>query len=288
MASVTGQNFLVGGAASPGSAPTVQDDGSIMWQLSGLPGGGLTLGPVVTTTPYAASASEMVRLGAGFAVTVTLPNAPPDGTTIGVKDYGGYAGPHTVAASGAGIDQFCNADGADSGDTQHVFLTVVGQAVIVRYSAVDATWCIISNDVPLSQLAAPPFSSTPVNPAGTTDTTGVMMGLAGAFLPVRTGNVLVTLCGDIYNASAIADGGTVTLYSGTGSAPANGDALIGTAFGNPVTYIAATTAEKAPFSITALVTGAAQNAPIWIDASLAAVTGGTATIENLTLTAIEV
>src|SRR5439155_1649764 len=72
--------------------------------------------------------------------------------------------------------------------------------------------------------------STPLNPTGTADTTGKMMGLAGAITPQVTGNIRIAVCGSIAN-NTIADGGKLQIRVGTGTAPNNGDALTGTAYG---------------------------------------------------------
>jgi hypothetical protein len=125
------------------------------------------------------------------------------------------------------------------------------------------------------------------SPAGTTNTTGLMMGLAGALTPVFSGNVLVVISGDIFNATAIADGGKVQMRTGTGGVPANAGALTGNTCGGFVNYIAATTAEKAPFTVNCVVTGLTIGTAIWIDVALAAITGGTATIENVSISAFE-
>ncbi len=130
--------------------------------------------------------------------------------------------------------------------------------------------------------------SSPANPTGTASTAGVMMGLAGAITPAVTGRVQIILTGTIFNATAIADGANVQLRTGTGSAPANGDALSGTAAGGLVKYVAATTAERAPFACSAIVSGLALSTAIWIDVGLAATVGGTATITDLSLSAVEV
>lgn len=130
--------------------------------------------------------------------------------------------------------------------------------------------------------------SSPANPTGTADTTGVMMGLGGSITPTITGRILVTVSGTIFNATAIADGAKVQLRTGTGAAPANGDALTGTTAGGLQQYIAATVAEKAPFSVTAIVSGLTLNVARWIDVSLAAITGGTATITDLSMSVVEV
>lgn len=130
--------------------------------------------------------------------------------------------------------------------------------------------------------------ASPSNPTGTSDATGKMMGLAAAITPTCTGKVVFTVTGTILNATAIADGGKVQIRYGTGSAPANGDALTGTAVGSLSQYVAATTAEKAPFSLTARVTGLTLTTALWIDVGLAAITGGTAAITDVSVTAVEV
>jgi hypothetical protein len=136
---------------------------------------------------------------------------------------------------------------------------------------------------------APAIAQTsPSDPTGTTNSTGLMMGLAGALTPVYTGRVLIMLSGTIANASGIADGANVQLRYGTGSAPANADALTGTTVGGLVKYVSATTAEKAPFALQGIVTGLTLATAIWVDVGLAAVTGGTATIKDLSLTIMEI
>jgi hypothetical protein len=130
--------------------------------------------------------------------------------------------------------------------------------------------------------------ATPSNPTGTTSTTGVMTGLAGSITPTVTGRVLVTISGDVFNATAIADGAKVQLRTGTGTAPTNGAALAGTACGGNLNYVASTTAGKVPFSVTCVVTGLTLGTAVWLDLGLAAITGGTATIENVGISAHEI
>ena len=132
--------------------------------------------------------------------------------------------------------------------------------------------------------------ATPSNPAGTTDTTGKMMGLAGTITPVSTGKILIIISGDIAN-DTIADGAAVQIRYGTGTAPANADALTGTAVGglvsstNPNIALATLTI---PFSLNAVVTGLTLGTAYWIDTGLKAITGGTATISNVSISVIEV
>ena len=129
--------------------------------------------------------------------------------------------------------------------------------------------------------------ATPSNPTGTTSTTGVMMGLAGAITPTYTGAILIMVSGDITNSTA-ADGAKVQLRFGTGTTPTNGAALTGTACGGLVqlTPVPAA-ATKIPFSLHCIVTGQTLATALWLDVSLAAITGGTASIADLSVTASE-
>ena len=128
--------------------------------------------------------------------------------------------------------------------------------------------------------------SQPTNPTGTTSTTAVMMGLAGSILLQGTGRLLVMLSGDVKN-DTTADGVTVQLRYGTGVAPVNGAALTGTAIGNTEAFTALTGVTQVPFSQQAVVSGLTVGTTYWLDAAVAAVTAGTASILNLSLTAIE-
>lgn len=131
------------------------------------------------------------------------------------------------------------------------------------------------------------YQATPADPTGTTDATGKMMGLAGSITPQATTRICLTISGDILNATAIGDGASVQLRYGTGSAPANGDALTGTAVGGKVQYVASTTAGKSPFSLTSIITGLTATTAYWLDVGVAAITGGAAAIENVTIAAFE-
>ena len=141
--------------------------------------------------------------------------------------------------------------------------------------------------------AAYEVNSQPANPTGTTNTTGVMMGLGhspasiGFKANLGTGAVLVTICGTIFNAGGVGDGAKVAIYAGTGAAPANGAALTGSQYSTYLQYISSTTAGKVPFSITTIITGMTPNTQYWLDLALAAITGGTATVTDIQVSAIE-
>ena len=129
--------------------------------------------------------------------------------------------------------------------------------------------------------------TSPADPTGTADAVGKMMGLASSITPVSSGRVHLTITGTIKNASGIADGANVQLRTGTGAAPANGDALSGTTAGGLVKYVAPTTACKVPFTVCAIVSGLSLGVARWIDLGLAAVTGGTAEVTDLSVTGFE-
>jgi hypothetical protein len=130
--------------------------------------------------------------------------------------------------------------------------------------------------------------ATPADPTGTTSTTGVMMGLAVAFTPVRSGNIMVQVEGQMQNNTG-GDGAKASLYYGTGSAPANGAALTGTQKGKPGQIDAVPTASKKwPFGISTIITGLTLNTAIWLDLALAAITGGTANLNGLEIVVTEI
>lgn len=129
--------------------------------------------------------------------------------------------------------------------------------------------------------------STPADPTGTTNTTGLMMGLSGTITPQVTGRIIIFINGTIFNGT-VGDGANVQMRRGTGTAPVNAAALTGTATGGLVKHVAATAAHKDPFCLIGIVTGLAINTAVWLDVGLAAVTGGTATITDVSIAAVEV
>jgi len=133
--------------------------------------------------------------------------------------------------------------------------------------------------------------SSPADPATTTSTTGVMMGLAGLITPAKSGRILIVISGDIYNATGN-NGAQVQMRTGTGAAPANGAALTGTTRGGLVkmlnTASLGNVTSRAPFSLNCVITGLGIGTDVWIDVGLAAITGGTARIRDVSISAMEV
>ena len=128
--------------------------------------------------------------------------------------------------------------------------------------------------------------STPANPTGTTNTTGLMMGLAGTITPVRSGAIMIVISGDCTD-DTISDGAAIQIRYGTGTAPTNGAALTGTAVGAKVRSNDAAASGLTPFSLNAIVTGLTLSTAYWIDVSLAAITAGTASINDVSISAFE-
>ena len=134
----------------------------------------------------------------------------------------------------------------------------------------------------------PTAQSSPADPSTTTSTTGLMMGLAGSYTPFQSGRVLIMISGDIDN-NTVADGSQVQIRYGTGTAPANGAALTGTTAGGLVKMTnGVTDTPRMPFSLNAIVSSLTVGTAYWVDVGLAAVTGGTARIRNLSVSIIEI
>ena len=130
-------------------------------------------------------------------------------------------------------------------------------------------------------LAASTLTS-PANPTGTTSTTAVMMGLAIAFTPSKTGIVKISITGLASNATA-ADGATAQIAYGTGTAPANGAAKTGTVEGSLLSVLSSAAAQNQAIAMMARVSGLTVGTAIWVDLQVAAVTGGTSSVTNLTV-----
>jgi len=113
----------------------------------------------------------------------------------------------------------------------------------------------------------------------------------GDLLDTRIEYVMVQIEGQITNQTT-GDGALATLYYGTGGAPSNQAALIGTAKGKPAKLDAVPTgAKKWPFGITTILGTVGSPLTVgtayWIDLALAAVTGGTANLYGLEVVVTE-
>ncbi len=128
------------------------------------------------------------------------------------------------------------------------------------------------------------YQGTPADPSSTTNSTGVMMGLAGSITPTISGKVMITISGDMKNGTN--NGNSVThIRYGTGTAPTNGNALTGTVAGALVNMTAAATNQRVPFSCNAIVT-LTVGTTYWIDLGLKAASG-TAFVQNISISVVE-
>lgn len=145
-------------------------------------------------------------------------------------------------------------------------------------------------DNSLANMSSNSYQATPSDPTGTTNGTGVMMGLTGAFTPTRSGKMQIIISGNITNNTA-GDGAQTQIRYGTGTAPTNGAALTGTTAGALAKLINALIALLVPgtgnFACNAIVSGLTLNTAYWIDLSLARITGGTASISGISISIVE-
>jgi hypothetical protein len=141
--------------------------------------------------------------------------------------------------------------------------------------------------LPPSASSGATEQSTPADPAGTTSTTPVQMGLAGSITPATSGKVMIIISGRILNTTALGES-MVQISYGAGTAPVNGVAATGTIAGNQVLWsLPPAGSPPVPFTTNAVVTGLTLGTPYWIDLQLQAA-GGKAYVESLSISAIEV
>lgn len=92
--------------------------------------------------------------------------------------------------------------------------------------------------------------------------------------------------GDGFNTTAVGQGFIVQLRYGTGAPPSNGAPAIGTAIGGAVNGVTAivSSPQQIPFALQSMVSNLTPGTPCWFDLGLAAIGGGTASVENISLT----
>lgn len=135
-------------------------------------------------------------------------------------------------------------------------------------------------------------TAQPADQTGNATSTLKMNGLGAAaapctITPTSTGRVWFSVDGDLTN-STILDGISYKLVYGTGGAPANAGTAAGTAISalrGPAVPVAA---QKQGFSVQGSATALALATAVWFDLQVANVTGGTASISNVTCNAHEI
>lgn len=197
------------------------------------------------------------------------------GTQMVVSPVSSATNWFAVQGSNGGAVQIGTANNSESGSIGLNIVTQGGGAVQISGHTILATSSAVT-------------SHTSAAPTGTTLTTAVMMAIGGTITPVNSTRVEVTICGMLSNTTA-GDGATVDLRYGTGTAPINGAAVTGTLLGLSIgPIISSVAAQKTPFTITYSATGLTIATAYWIDCSLMAVTGGTASVSNISISATEI
>ena len=142
------------------------------------------------------------------------------------------------------------------------------------------------------------ISSLTAAPTGRSSATLVALGLNTVYTPRATGRVAVFASGVIGNGTST-DGFTYNLYYGTGAAPANNDAVSGTAIASLQTVTSVvTSALTVPFALHGAVENLVADAinsrgatvagtTYWFDIMFSYVTGGTVTLTNVNLLVFE-
>ncbi len=170
-------------------------------------------------------------------------------------------------------------DSGSGGTSGLVPAPAAGDAAANKFLKSSGSWETFSPTV---------YQTTPSNPTGTTSTTGVMMGLAGAITPVSSGKILVIVSGTGQTSSSSGlDGCRVQIRYGTGVAPANAASITGTASGALQTNNPNNNGIEQPFSLNGIVTGLSLGTAIWVDVSLAAINSGTSLLKSISISICE-
>lgn len=127
----------------------------------------------------------------------------------------------------------------------------------------------------------------PTDPTPTTSLLGVMMGLGIVISPKKTGDILIILSGNLDNITNNR-GAQIQIRIGTGTPPSNGSSLTGTPVGNISRMFQTNASIIFPSTCNAAVSGLTIGASYWIDISLAAISGGTARIRDISVSIVEI
>lgn len=109
---------------------------------------GMTIAAVQTGN-YTAAVNQIIPVStANSSVTVSFPEAPPDGTRIGVKQVA-RTPPNVVTLQLSGSDTFNTTSGPTT-----VTLYGLNQGAEFQYSASSGVWINTADDVPLANTTA--------------------------------------------------------------------------------------------------------------------------------------
>jgi hypothetical protein len=119
------------------------------------------------------------------------------------------------------------------------------------------------------------------NPAATSSTSFVMMGLGMRFQTLTATNGMLTMNGNVGNTGNGTT--TVQLVYGTGTSPANGAPFTGTLIGQPVSYKGPSAGAFVPFAQTVMITTLVPGVSYWIDTAVK-VDSGSSILNNVEIT----
>lgn len=227
-----------------------------------------------TTTDIGAAASLKVRITG--TTTITGLGTVASGTMRKIR----FAGALTLTHNGTSLIL--------PGDAN---ITTAADDTAEAISLGSGNWIVTNYQKASGAPAVLPavYQAQPSDPTGTTNTSGVMMGLAGAITPSSTGRIMFMISGTV-ETTVSTSGCRYQIRYGTGTAPSNGASLTGTAIGNEqvITIFATSPSDSPPFSLQAIVTGLTPSTAYWFDLSLGAVTSGTAAAKEISMSAFEI
>lgn len=125
---------------------------------------------------------------------------------------------------------------------------------------------------------------SPSDPAGHTSATLLMQGIGITFTPNATGNVFITISGNLANGTN-GDGIDYRGQFGTGTPPVNGATSTGTQFSiiSELTKVNGA-ASNYSFLLSGGLKGLSIGTTYWVDMATKAVPGGNCTVNNLSVT----
>ena len=147
--------------------------------------------------------------------------------------------------------------------------------------ALSDTYYTFRPEVPINDLSGQSSAST------TTSTSFVQAGYGKTATPIRTGRFLIIMTILLGNATA-GDGAQAKLSIGTGSAPAAGATATGTVISPVAEVIRGAANANKTVTLFAAISGLTLGVAYWIDAQVAAITGGTANYQVLGCTVVEI
>lgn len=262
--------------------------GASLWAKAGFENGMFTIDPTIMSTSSGEN-NDVVLTGSLAYITPTN-----NLDSITGFNPGQNRGQIIFLANASATNNLVLKNNSSSSVATNRIITVDGTDItlppgnteILGYDAASSRWYV--QRVPDITLTS--YQSTPSDPSTTTSGTGVMMGLAGAITPKKSGKIQIIISGDDDN-NTLGSGVQAQIRYGTGTAPANGDALTGTAVGGLVKNVnpalALLTPGTSPFSLNAIVSGLTLGTAYWVDISLARITSGTARARDISVSITE-